>query len=122
MFFQPAIHYPTRRSSAGAAVLPPRESSTMTGSPCLIHTRDGIDFYESLEAMRVTVEDAVAVSPTSRFGEVYAVSNRGQLATGMNSRGGITVSEGDFNPERIQLDGCLLDDPMPVVNTGDVLA
>lgn len=43
---------------------------------------DGIDFYESLEAMRVTVEDAVAVSPTNRFGEVYAVSNRGQLATG----------------------------------------
>ena len=28
---------------------------------------DAIDFYESLEGMRVTIEDAVAVSPTQRF-------------------------------------------------------
>ncbi|MGH9195886.1 MAG: nuclease, partial [Acidimicrobiia bacterium] len=30
---------------------------------------DGIDFYESLEGMRVEITDAVAVGPTSNFGE-----------------------------------------------------
>ena len=82
---------------------------------------DGIDYYESLEAMRVTIEDASAVSTTNRFGEVFTVSNRGQAATGMNSRGGITASEGDLNPERLQIDGRLHDEPMPVVNNGDLL-
>ena len=82
---------------------------------------DGIDYYESLEAMRVTIEDASAVSATNRFGEVFTVSNRGQAATGMNSRGGITASQGDLNPERLQIDSRLGDEPMPVVNTGDLL-
>ncbi len=82
---------------------------------------DGIDFYESLEGMRVTVEDASAVSATNRFGEIFTVSNRGQLATGMNARGGIAMSEGDSNPERLQIDGRLLVEPMPIVKTGDLL-
>ena len=82
---------------------------------------DGIDFYESLEGMRVTVEDATAVSPINRFGEIFVVCNRGRGATGMHSRGGITVTEGDLNPERIQIDGRLLEDPMPEVSTGDLL-
>ena len=83
--------------------------------------QDGIDFYESLEAMRVTVEDAAPVSATNRFGEIFVVSNQGRMATGMNSRGGITATEGDANPERIQVDGRLLQAPMPVVNPGDLL-
>ncbi len=82
---------------------------------------DGIDFYESLEGMRVTIEDASAVSATNRFGEIFTVSNRGQLATGMNARGGITMSERDSNPERLQIDGRLLVELMPMVKTGDLL-
>lgn len=65
---------------------------------------DGIDFYESLEAMRVKVLDAVAVSATNRFGEIFVLANRGEDATGLNLRGGITIRPGDFNPERIQID------------------
>ncbi|MEW8268499.1 MAG: endonuclease/exonuclease/phosphatase family protein [Candidatus Thiodiazotropha sp.] len=65
---------------------------------------DGIDFYESLEAMRVKVMDAVAVTATNRFGEIFVLANMGEDATGMNRRGGITIGPDDFNPERIQID------------------
>jgi uncharacterized protein len=65
---------------------------------------DGIDFYESLEGMRVTIDSPQVVSNTSSFGETYVVASGGFGATGINDRGGITISDGDLNPERIQLD------------------
>ncbi len=64
---------------------------------------DGIDFYESLEGMLVTVPDAVAVSASNRFGETWVVADDGDNATSLNDRGGITLAEDDINPERIQL-------------------
>ncbi|MBL8773441.1 MAG: endonuclease/exonuclease/phosphatase family protein [Phenylobacterium sp.] len=63
---------------------------------------DAIDFYESLEGMRVTVPDAQAVGPTNG-NSTWVVANQGANATGMNAAGGITVSAGDFNPERVQI-------------------
>ncbi|MBL4838267.1 MAG: hypothetical protein JKY34_11900, partial [Kordiimonadaceae bacterium] len=65
--------------------------------------QDGIDFYESLEGMLVTVQDAISVSPASRFNEIYVVADQGAGSTGFNERGGISVSEGDLNPEKIQI-------------------
>ncbi|MFC3079842.1 Ig-like domain-containing protein [Phenylobacterium terrae] len=65
---------------------------------------DGIDFYESLEGMVVRIEGAQAVSNTNDFGETYVIASGGAGATGENARGGITLSDGDFNPEKIQLD------------------
>jgi len=84
---------------------------------------DGIDFYESLEAMRVTLVDAVAVSPTNRFGETFAVADQGADASGRNTRGGITIQASDFNPERVQIDpdSGILPGFEPLLNTGDLL-
>ena len=89
-------------------------------------TTDGIDFYESLEGMVVTIEDAQAVSPTNRFGEIMTVANQGANATnqgspGLNSRGGINLDENDANPERLQIDDSLLPGNSPTANTGDKL-
>ena len=78
---------------------------------------DGIDFYESMEAMLVTVEDAVAVSATRRFGsfdaEFFTLPNRGSAAIiepddARTPRGGIFIQAdingtGDLNPERVQI-------------------
>jgi VCBS repeat-containing protein len=64
---------------------------------------DGIDFYESLEGMRVTIDTPLVVSNTNGFGETYVVASGGAGATGVSARGGITISAGDFNPEKIQL-------------------
>ena len=83
---------------------------------------DGIDFYEALEGMRVTVKDAVAVSPTSRFGEIF-VRARGTSPSGLSKRGTLTIRPDDFNPERIQIDDDFGLSPMapPVVKVGDSL-
>ena len=84
-------------------------------------TTDGIDFYESLEGMLVRVNDAVAVSPASRFGEIWVLADGGANATVLNARGGITISENDFNPERIQVEDALYGGPAPQVRIGDRL-
>ncbi|MEL6806977.1 MAG: choice-of-anchor I family protein, partial [Pseudomonadota bacterium] len=70
---------------------------------------DGIDFYESLEAMRVVVDNPVAISATNRFDETWVVADDGAGTTpGLNGRGGLDINAdadgfGDVNPERIQL-------------------
>ncbi len=83
---------------------------------------DGIDFYESLEGMRVTLQDAVAVSATNAYDEIDTLVDRGADASGRNARGGITLRPGDFNPERVQIqfDSGVLDYRLDV-NTGDLL-
>ena len=54
--------------------------------------------------MYVTVDAPQVVSnQTSSFGETFVVASGGEGATGMNARGGITISDGDLNPERIQI-------------------
>jgi uncharacterized protein len=78
---------------------------------------DGIDFYESLEGMRVQVNQAVVVGPRNGFGEIPVVGDQGALAGVDSVRGGVLVRPVDFNPERIILDDTLL--PTPVVNVRD---
>ena len=73
--------------------------------------QDGIDFYESLEGMKLQVNDAVAVGPTSGFGEIFVVGDSGASAGVRTNRGGVVISPDDFNPERIQLDDVLADTP-----------
>jgi hypothetical protein len=63
---------------------------------------DAADFYESLEGMLVTVKNA-QVTTASFSGETFVVPDDGLSATGMNDRGGITISAGDMNPEAIEL-------------------
>jgi predicted extracellular nuclease len=78
---------------------------------------DGIDFYESLEGMRVQVNNAVVVGPRSDQGEIPVLSDDGANASVRTARGGIVVRATDFNPERIILDDLIL--ATPVVNVGD---
>jgi uncharacterized protein len=80
--------------------------------------QDGIDFYESLEGMRVQVNNAVAVGPTNSFGEIPVLADNGANGGTRTARGGIVIQPGDFNPERIFIDDTLIDNP-PLVNVGD---
>ncbi len=110
--------------------LPPTRVVDDTGSASFNRSRDGRDFYESLEGMLVTLKDAQAVDRPNQFGEIYAVADQGAGATGMNSRGGITISRdtaadnplrADLNPERIQIDRNLATNTNPTTSTGDRL-
>ncbi len=72
-------------------------------------SQDAADFYESLEGMLVTVVDAQAVDSTlhnadgSLGNSTWIVANEGADATGMNGRGGISITAGDLNPEKVQI-------------------
>jgi predicted extracellular nuclease len=61
---------------------------------------DGVDFYESIEGMVVTIHNAQAVDVTTT-GQTWVVADNGAGASGLNDRGGVTISDGDNNPERI---------------------
>ncbi|MEI2357123.1 5'-nucleotidase C-terminal domain-containing protein [Mesobacillus zeae] len=63
--------------------------------------QDGIDFYESLEGMRVAVENPTAVGP-QKYGEVPVIAGRvdGKPYT---TPGGISITKDNFNPERLHL-------------------
>ena len=79
---------------------------------------DGLDFYESLEGMRVQLDNAVAVGPTETdFGETPVIGDDGANASVRTSRGGILLRPNDGNPERVTLDDVLT--PLPNVNVGD---
>lgn len=80
---------------------------------------DGIDFYESMEAMLLRVESPVVVSPTNDFGEVWVLANDGAGAGIRTARQGIVIGPHDFNPERIQLDDDIVLDSTPDANVGD---
>ncbi len=83
---------------------------------------DGLDFYESLEGMLVQMNDLVATSFTfTNFGEIFVVGDNGANATTMTPRGGIVISPGDLNPERMVIDDEWFKTgppAMPAVNVG----
>ena len=97
---------------------PPTETIDDDGFSHFDPASDGIDFFESLEGMRVTIVAAQALAPTTRFGEIYVVADLGAGASGRNRRGGLTIAPGDFNPERLQIDDSLMPGSMPAVDTG----
>lgn len=63
---------------------------------------DALDFNESLEGMLVTLKDVQIVGKAGTS-TTFAVTDGGANASGMNERGAITRSEGDPNPERIEI-------------------
>ncbi len=80
-------------------------------------TSDGLDFYESVEGMRVQLNDAVAVGPSNSFGETPIVGDGGANAGVRTIRGGVLLRPDDGNPERVVADDVIV--PMPKLNVGD---
>ncbi|MFT3922033.1 MAG: PxKF domain-containing protein [Myxococcales bacterium] len=94
------------------------ESAANTFDPA----QDGIDFYETLEGMRVQLNDAVVVGPTHTFSaaskETYVVGDNGANAGLRTARGGVVITDADKNPERLVLDNGVVS-AMPDANVGD---
>ncbi|MDY7097662.1 MAG: lamin tail domain-containing protein, partial [Pseudomonadota bacterium] len=101
-------------------ITPPTETIDDDGFSVFDPENDGIDFWESLEGMLVTVENPVAVDSTNGFGELWTVASDGEgglLASNVSDEGLVVIDGGagglgefdagagsDFNPERIQID------------------
>jgi len=97
---------------------------------------EGIDFYESLEGMRVVVPDPVAVSATEEVGdgegEIWTLVEGGEHITPDDARtaaDGIRLqphpdNRGDHNPERVQvhLDPELYPGTVPELSVGSTLS
>ena len=79
---------------------------------------DGMDFYESLESMRVQVNNALAVSSINSYNEVTVVADGGKNTSGLSPIGVLLLAEDDANPERIMLDDKFI--RMPDILVGDV--
>lgn len=79
---------------------------------------DGLDFWESLEGMRVSIENAVVVGPTDSHGSFTVLADLGRGSKVRSSRGGLMLSEGDTNPERLLVDAALLPE-RPALAVGD---
>ncbi|WP_046175614.1 DUF6359 domain-containing protein [Domibacillus indicus] len=76
---------------------------------------DGIDFWESVEGMRIQVNNPKVVAPQN-YGEVVVVPESVETNT---AAGALRITETDYNPERIHLD---LDDEEFAAKTGDSFA
>lgn len=80
---------------------------------------NGIDFWESLEGMRLQLNQAVATGPRNGYGEVSLLGDEGGYASERSSRGALVIHADDFNPERLILDDGSVNTPS--MNTGDKL-
>lgn len=90
---------------------PPRETidddsagSVESGTLHFDPAADAIDFFESLEAMRVTVPRPRAVSGTSEYGEVVVIADDGAGNPSLSDDGLLVLARGDANPERLLVD------------------
>ncbi|KAL8916560.1 MAG: hypothetical protein Q9208_008431 [Pyrenodesmia sp. 3 TL-2023] len=69
-------------------------------NPQLEPAQYGMDFWESLSGELVAIQGVTALGrPANRFGDQWVYGN--WTVTGLNSRGGLTVSDRDSNPETI---------------------
>ncbi len=66
--------------------------------------QDGLDYWESMEGMRIALDNAQVVGPSNKFGEFAVVSGDASVRT---NRGGIVARPDDFNPERLIIDDVL---------------
>jgi predicted extracellular nuclease len=78
---------------------------------------DAVDFLESLEGMRIAIENAAVVGPTTRFGEFVVLAGEEPAAADRTSRGGLLVREDQFHPQRLIVSSRLLSE-IPQVAVG----
>src|SRR5262249_54811464 len=78
---------------------------------------DGLDFWESLEGMRIELDHAVAVGPTNEFGETEVVDSTTVPSANFTPDGGVIETADNFNPQRLVVDDGL--ESLPEMNTGD---
>ncbi|MGH3879597.1 MAG: endonuclease/exonuclease/phosphatase family protein [Actinophytocola sp.] len=103
------------------AMAPDAGGENVEGLP-LRPTRFAIDYWESREGMRVRVDDARAVSPTSDFNELFITTKPRQNP----SENGGTIYTGyrDSNTGRLKIESLIpfSQRPFPQANVNDTLA
>jgi uncharacterized protein len=113
----------------GAGNLPPSLIAPNVGnvetSPgySLQPTLYAMDYYESMEGMRISIASGVTSGPRNSFGEIAVVASAqiGQPGTYNSPRGGVVLAPNQFNGHRIFIDDRITATPAGV-NSGATLA
>jgi len=115
--------------SIGAGNLPPTAIAPNVGN---VETASGytlqptlyaMDYYESLEGMRISIASGVTSGPRNSFGEIAVVASAqiGQPGTVNSPRGGVVLAPNQFNGQRIFIDDRIVATPAGV-NSGATLS
>ncbi|WP_277584947.1 DUF6359 domain-containing protein [Psychrobacillus antarcticus] len=83
----------------GEDIFPPTEIIDNDGLTIFDPLEDGIDFWESVELMRIAVPNARVIGPQA-YGEIPVIAGN-STNTQFNVLGGINISSNDYNPEKI---------------------
>ncbi|ROQ39799.1 putative extracellular nuclease [Frondihabitans sp. PhB188] len=100
------------------AVYAPDLAGANIESTALAPTRSALDYYESVEGMRVQVDDARVIGPSDQYGEQYITTKPDQLAS---ARGGALLTAENATPSG-RLEVVPADGSNPGVSVGDVLS
>lgn len=99
--------------------IPPNKIIDNDGLSVFDPEEDSIDFYESLEGMRVQINEAQVVGANDG-GEIPVVPNRGKYSLELISpQGGVVVTEDTLHPEILMISG-LNSAELESVESGDV--
>jgi predicted extracellular nuclease len=105
---------------AGGLVIPQPEIAA-AGLQVFDPSRYAADAFETVEGMRVRVEEPVVVGPTSNYGEIVVLGDGGRGSGPWTARGGLRLQHCNSHPQRIIVDDRLLGDP-PLLVVGDSLS
>ncbi|KAL0257509.1 hypothetical protein SLS55_008323 [Diplodia seriata] len=101
--------------------VPNNESQISVVNPVLQPDAYGMDFWESLCGELVTIEAPVALARPNSYEEVWVRGN--WTVTGLNGRGGLTMTDADANPEAIIIGDPLDGTTSPTtIKLGDTLS
>jgi predicted extracellular nuclease len=84
-------------------------------------TEDAIDFFETLESMRVRIDEPAVVGPTSRYGEIAVLADRGSGVAPRTAHGGVATRPKTPHAARILIDDLILGRPA-MLRVGDVIS
>ena len=109
----------------GPGALPPAPIGPVTGGSAedpgypFDRTRHALDFFESLEAMRVAIAAPLVVGAADSFGVLPVLADRGAGNASLTPRGGVALTAANGNGGRILLDDAL--EETPDADVGDAL-
>ena len=86
----------------GKDIMPPNKIIDNDGMKTFDPNEDGIDFWESVEYMRVSFPNAIVVGPP--YSSDVPIVAEGTTNNTINVNGGLNIAEDDYNPEKIFLD------------------
>ena len=103
----------------GKDIVPPNKIIDNDKMESFDPEEDGIDFWESVEYMRVSFPDALVVGPP--YNNDVPIIVKSTTNNELNNQGGLNIAIDDYNPEKIFLDNVGATSDQAIKFDGDVI-